>query len=44
MILIIEFIYLYYNISVVHILMDDIELSSSATYMADQFPRSSSKS
>jgi hypothetical protein len=42
-----EFIYLYYIILVVHILMaeffmDDIELSSLMTYMADESLRSSS--
>jgi hypothetical protein len=45
--LISEFIYLYSIISVVHILMDelfmdDIELSSLTTYMADESLRSSS--
>jgi hypothetical protein len=45
MVLISEFIYLYYIISVVHILMDefymdDIELSSLMTYMADESLRS----
>jgi hypothetical protein len=41
MVLISEFIYLYYIISVVHIFMDeffmdDTELSSLTTYMADE--------
>jgi hypothetical protein len=47
MILISEFIYLYYIISVVHIFMDeffmdDIEVSSLTTYMADESLKSSS--
>jgi hypothetical protein len=47
MVLISEIIYLYCFISVVHILMDgffvdDIELSSLTTYMADDSLRSSS--
>jgi hypothetical protein len=47
MVLVSEFIYFYTIISVVHILMDeffmdDIELSSLTTHMADESIRSSS--